>query len=82
MKKIGIDDACDASPLHFGVGLYAIIMTAFFANGNTAKGVFYGDGKLLGWNIVGILAVGAWVAATTSIAMLFLKTFDLLRLSE
>ena len=79
---MGIDDACDASPLHFGVGTYGFLMSAFFSNGNTARGVFYGSGLLLGWHIVAILAVGAWVAGTTSIAMICLKASGLMRLSE
>lgn len=71
--KLKIDDTCDASPLHFGVGIYATIMTGFFSNGNYATGVFYGKGWVLAYNIAGLCAVACWVVGTTSLAMLFLK---------
>ena len=71
--KLKIDDTCDASPLHFGVGTYATIMSSFFSNGKYATGVFYGNGYALAWNIAGLFAVAAWVIGTTSIIMLFLK---------
>jgi len=82
-KKLKLDDACEASCLHMGIGTYgALIGTGFFANGIHATGVFWGSGYLLGWNIAALLAVAAWVLVTTSLAMFFLKCIGLLRISD
>jgi Amt family ammonium transporter len=41
VKKLRIDDALDAGPLHGGVGIFGTILTGFV---DQNKGLFYGHG--------------------------------------
>ena len=74
--KLKIDDAVDAIPVHFFNGAWGVIAAGLFAgprlmaisHGVTDRpGAFYGDGRLLGVYICGVLFIIAWVVMTPSL---------------
>jgi len=87
LQKLRIDDAVDAIPVHLCNGIWGCIATGLFANpdkvaiayGNGAKGLFYGGGKLLGDEIVGILFITAWVCVIMIPYFYMLKYLNLFR---
>jgi Amt family ammonium transporter len=66
LLKLQIDDVINASPVHFFCGMWALIATGFFAEPHLAgldgheSGVFYGGGKLLGWQLCGLVSITLW----------------------
>ena len=84
-KKLKIDDVVDAGPVHFWCGIWGVIGVALFADkegtGLGGPGVFYGDGKLLGANLVLIIAIIAWVSATMIPLFGIMKVLGLARVS-
>lgn len=77
--RIGIDDPVGATSVHLGCGVFGTICVGLFAKEgvttlSTTNGLFYGGGvKLLGVELLGIAAVGAFVFATSSLVWLVLK---------
>lgn len=77
--RIGVDDPVGATSVHLGCGVFGTICVGLFAKSgvttfSTADGLFYGGGfKLLGVELLGILAVGAFVFAASSLTWLALK---------
>lgn len=84
-KKLKIDDVVDAGPVHFWCGIWGVIGVGLFADkestGLGGPGVFYGDGKLLGANIVLIIAIIGWVSATMVPLFGIMKVLGLARVS-
>jgi len=84
-KKLKIDDVVDAGPVHFWCGIWGVIGVGLFADkestGLGGPGVFYGDGKLLGANLVLIIAIIAWVCATMVPLFGIMKVLGLARVS-
>ncbi len=79
-KKLKVDDPVGAVAVHGCCGAAGTIMTGLFA---TEDGLFYGGGvHLLGVQVLGVIAVIAWVAVTMSIVFLLLKKTIGLRVSE
>merc|ERR1711988_937438 len=70
LKKLKIDDPVDAFAVHGACGAWGVIAVAFF---NFTKGIFYGSehdyesGKLLGWQVCGIVVITAWVGGLSAI---------------
>jgi len=57
--KLKIDDAVDAIPVHFFCGMWGCIATGLFAKD---VGLFYGEGKALGVEILGVVFIIGWTA--------------------
>ena len=86
-QKLKVDDPVGAVGVHCINGALGTILTGFFAyyNGTEARplGVFYGGGfHFLGIQILGVVAVIAWVAITMTIVFNIIKHTIGLRVSE
>jgi len=80
MKKMHIDDPLDAFAVHGFCGAWGVMSVAFF---NSESGVFYGgEGKIIGVQLLGIVAIAAWTAALAGVAFGALRVTKLLRASE
>lgn len=80
MIKLKIDDPLDASPVHGFCGAWGVLAVGLF---DKTDGVFYGgNGKLLGWQILGIFVIFTWTTSLCSILFLLLKIAKQLRISE
>ena len=77
--RIKIDDPVGATSVHLGCGVFGTICVGLFAKEgvtslSTENGLFYGGGfGLLGKQLLGIVAVGAFVFVSSSIVWLVLK---------
>lgn len=77
--RLKIDDPVGATSVHLGCGIFGTLCVGLFAKEgvtslSTKNGLFYGGGfDLLGVQIMGIIAVGAFVFAASSIVWLVLK---------
>lgn len=91
LERIGIDDAVGAVSVHGVVGAWGTIAVGLFANPNAAilgggegaEGLFFGGGtELLITQIIGVVAVFAFVVITAGILFAALKATGLLRVSR
>lgn len=85
--KLRVDDPVGAVAVHFMNGIWGTLATGLFATTSAPEsqlnGLFYGGGfKLLGIQIIGILAVCAWTAVTISITFLLIRATVGLRVTE
>ncbi len=93
--KLRIDDPVGAVAVHMMNGIWGTIAVGLFAtdttpcysladaNGNPLLGLFYGGGvKLLGIQLIGMLATAAWTAVTITITFLIIKHTIGLRVTE
>lgn len=77
--RLGIDDPVGATSVHLGCGVFGTICVGLFAKEgvtslSTVNGLIYGGGaKLLGTELLGIVAVGAFVFAAASLTWFVLK---------
>jgi len=81
LKKLRIDDPIDAFAVHGACGAWGVIAVAVF---NFTQGIIYGGedaGKLLGWQIAGILSIAVWTSGLSSATFLGLRVAGLLRVS-
>ena len=86
-KVIKVDDPVGAVAVHGICGAWGVIAVGLFAatdlEGFWKKGLFYGGGfDQLGPQIVGVLAITAWVTVAMSIVFLAIKATIGLRVSE
>jgi len=92
LLKLKIDDPLDASPVHCFCGMWGVIASGLFATKEFTMEVygkspddygalFGGGGKQLGIQIVAVLAIFAWVAATAGGLFFALKSLKMLRVS-
>ena len=92
LKKLQIDDPLDAAPVHFFCGIWGVIAVGLFAEKTYTLNLYgkdvdsYGallgsDGKQLGNQIIGVLAITGWVCTTCSIVFGTLKALKLLRVN-
>ena len=88
LEKMKIDDPVGAIPVHFGNGLWGLIATGLFANGNaasegwngmkgTVRGLFHGDGSQL---LAQFCEVGAIFVFVFGLSFLFFKLLNALKL--
>ena len=90
-----IDDPVGAVAVHMMNGIWGTIAVGLFSTstvpgysvadsaGNVMTGLFYGGGfKLLGIQMIGMLATAAWTAVTITITFLVIKAVVGLRASE
>lgn len=92
--KFKIDDPLAAAPMHgfagawgvFFVGLLAkeeYVLQNYSPTEEYTYGLFYGGGgRLLACQVIGILAIGAWVIGLASILFGTLKFFGMIRISH
>ena len=77
--RIKIDDPVGATSVHLGCGVLGTVFVGLFAKEgvtslSNANGLFYGGGfGLLGTQLLGIVAVGAFTFAASSVVWLILK---------
>jgi len=91
LLKLRIDDPLEAAPIHGFTGAWGVLYAGLMAKPeylaevyalSGASGAFYGkNGRLLGANIVGIIAIFAWTTVTISIVFGALKATGCLRIS-
>lgn len=83
-KKCKIDDPVGAVGVHLVCGAIGTVMIGFFSNSDTVgKGLFYGGGvKLLLIQILGVVAVIAWVGVIMTIVFCVIKKTIGLRVPE
>ncbi|MPZ87670.1 MAG: ammonium transporter [Nitriliruptorales bacterium] len=83
VDRLGVDDAVGAFSAHGTCGVLGVLWVGAFANTTDFTGFWHGGGwGLLGAQIVGALAIIAWVAAATAALALILKASGFLRVSE
>ena len=83
VDRVGIDDAVGAFSVHGACGILGTWWVGIFANTEGLTGLWHGGGAgLLLDQVVGTLAVAAFVAAATACVTLALKAAGLLRVSE
>lgn len=86
--RLKIDDPVGATSVHLGCGIFGTLCVGLFAKEgvtslSTKNGLFYGGGfELLGVQIIGIIAVGVFVFAASSIVWLALKKTVGIRVSR
>lgn len=77
--RIKIDDPVGATSVHLGCGIFGTLCVGLFAKEgvtslSTKNGLLYGGGfELLGVQIIGIVAVGAFVFAASALVWLVIK---------
>lgn len=76
--KLKIDDPVGAVAVHFGNGIWGTIAVGLFACGTetmpVAQGLFYGGGlHFLGVQLLGLLAIAAWIAPTIFLTFFCIK---------
>ena len=80
LKKLHIDDALDACPIHMGCGSWGVIAVGWF---HPKQGILYGGGgKLFGVNFLGIIVIFFWTAIWTVLFFLLLKLCKLDRVDK
>jgi len=87
LVRLKIDDAVDAIPVHFFCGMWGLVATGIFANdefvlnvyGSVGGGIFYGSGKLLGVELLGILFIIGWVAGIMTPFFVIINMLGLFR---
>mmetsp|Transcript_17169 Transcript_17169/g.39804 ORF Transcript_17169/g.39804 Transcript_17169/m.39804 type:complete len:334 (+) Transcript_17169:524-1525(+) len=81
-----IDDPLDAAALHMGGGFWGMIMAGLLADPDFVEdgdeGLFYGGGKQLGYQIMGIAVYGGWALGTSALMFGTLNYLGLFRVSE
>ncbi|CBY32991.1 unnamed protein product [Oikopleura dioica] len=95
LERLEIDDPLTASPIHLGGGLVGILLTPVFKNDGVIELAYirrfplrnsndfqcdYFEWKVLGWNVVGMLAIVAWTSALCSVIFWILKKLNMLRI--
>ncbi len=85
--KLRVDDPVGAVAVHFINGLWGTIAVGLFATtdapASELSGLFYGGGfKLLGIQIIGVVAVLVWTAITITIVFMVIKAVVGLRVTE
>ncbi|GHU97529.1 ammonium transporter [Spirochaetia bacterium] len=83
-KVLKIDDPVGASSVHLVNGVWGTIAVGIWANapGDGIVGLLHGGGaSLLGVQLTGVLAVGAWAAITSLLLFLAIKAIFGLRVS-
>ncbi|MCF0142834.1 MAG: adenylate cyclase, partial [Parasporobacterium sp.] len=86
--RIGIDDPVGATSVHLCCGIFGTICVGLFAKEgvttlSTRNGLFYGGGAgLLGTQLIGIVAIGAFVFASSMLVWFLLKKTIGIRVSR
>lgn len=82
IPRMGVDDAVEASAVHFGGGCTGLLLRPFF---DRHRGLFYGsaDGwNMLAWACAGVIVIAVWTASILFISFKFLGYMNALRISD
>lgn len=80
LNRFEIDDPLEASAVHLSGGTWGTIAVGLF---NNEVGLFYtGNGKQLGYQILGIISIFAWVSIWVVPFFLTMKKLNLLRVPK
>jgi len=83
--KLHIDDPVGAVGVHFANGVWGTLAVGLFANPDAPaglEGLFYtGNAKLLGIQVIGIIAILGWTAALMTLTFLIIRKTVGLRVS-
>jgi len=91
LKRLHIDDAVNACPVHFFAGAWGLIAPGLFARGvnmraaydNHRTGLFYGgNGTMLGVQLLAFVTITIWVTVTMGPFFLAMKKLGLFRVTE
>ena len=92
LVKLEIDDAVNATPVHYFAGAWGLLAPALFArpynmraaygNADRAGLIYTGDGSMLACQVVALLLITAWVAATMTPFFLLMKALGIFRVSR
>lgn len=80
-KKLHVDDPVGAVAVHFTNGAWGVLATGIFANDVGITGLIAGNVKFFGVQLLGMVCLMAWAAATGFILFTVLKKFGGLRAS-
>ncbi|ULQ60583.1 ammonium transporter [Brucepastera parasyntrophica] len=77
-RILKVDDPVGATSVHLLCGIWGTLAVGLFARygegSDAIRGLFYGGGfALLGVQVLGVIAVGAWVLLTTGIMFFLIK---------
>ncbi|KAM3137819.1 hypothetical protein pb186bvf_010062 [Paramecium bursaria] len=79
IPKYHVDDPIEVVAVHLGPGFLGIFLTGLF---DKKAGLFYSKGiSLLGFQLLGLLIITAWVSFFVLLILLGLKGFGILRVS-
>lgn len=82
LDRLHIDDPVEAVQVHFFGGIWGTLATGFFDN---QEGLFYGRpgcGRYFGYQVVGLVAIFAWVALISLTVLYILNRLNLLRVDK
>jgi len=91
LVKLEIDDAVNASPVHFAAGAWGLIAPGLFARGenmraaygNHRTGLFYGGGgTMLAVQLLAFVTITIWVSVTMFPLFTFMKVMGIFRVAE
>mmetsp|Transcript_13633 Transcript_13633/g.42189 ORF Transcript_13633/g.42189 Transcript_13633/m.42189 type:complete len:475 (-) Transcript_13633:111-1535(-) len=92
LEKLEIDDAVNATPVHYFCGVWGLIATALFARGENMRnaygngsraGLFYtGQGEMLACNVLALVVITAWVTVCMFPFFTILKNVGLFRVTD
>ena len=86
LHKMGVDDPIDAVAVHLGAGIWGLLAVPLFGTLNGAQSAFYDDSawayEMLGWQVVGLLAIILWTTTWSVILFGTLKYFGKLRILD
>ena len=87
-KTLKVDDPVGAFSVHGVCGAWGVLTVGLFADGTAPdflvvghpiEGLFFGDGKQLVAQLIGIAAIGIWSFGTTWVLFTVMKTLGILR---
>merc|ERR1711879_576135 len=93
LKVLKVDDPLDAFAVHGACDFWGVVMAASFAtpaytysgylpDGETRKGLYFGDAKLLEAALAALFAEIAWVAGMSALLFVPMKFAGILRVKK
>lgn len=79
MAKLGVDDPVEASMVHGACGMWGLIAVGIFDNKYGLISDSENSASFLGWQIIGLFAIIAWVTLITLPYFCIMKRLRLLR---
>lgn len=87
LESCRIDDPLDAFAVHGACGMWGVLASGIFSTphfaavvaGHRTGGAIYGGARLLGANVIYLLSIVAWTAATSTIMFMTLAKLQVLR---
>jgi len=84
LKKLNIDDAIDAAPVHLGAGIWGCIAVPLFQH--TSDSIFYDNSavawRILGWQFAGVITIIVWTGTLIGILFFILDKLNMLRIDD